>query len=150
MTSTAEAVALWVQVAAVLAAVGAAIVALVISARDRANAREIAAEDRRQALRQAHLMFELEASTRLTENLNRGGSTDRAEAGRMGSEALTLIGLLGADRLPTQWERRVGEDERLRDLLQSPQTPGFKKDAIEAQLAVNAVLGEIRDALNRP
>lgn len=65
-----------IQISAVLAAVAASIVALVVSALDRRNERRIADADRASALRHAHLMFELEAVTRLSRNLNRGGSTD--------------------------------------------------------------------------
>ena len=97
----------FIQVAAVLVAIGAAIIALVISASDRKNARQIADADRASTLRHAHLMFELEALTRLSENLNRGGSADPLERNRMGAEALTLVGVLSSDRVPQLWERRA-------------------------------------------
>ncbi|WP_061016684.1 hypothetical protein [Microbacterium sp. CCH5-D1] len=149
-----------IQILVLVAAVGAAIVALVVSAKDRKNAQriaegdraaaaELAAQDRREGLRQAHLMFELEALTKLLENLNRGGSTDPLETRRMGAEALTLIGALGSDRLPHQWERRVGDDERLEAAYEDPEMPEYKKDALEGQLAVNAVLHEIRRSLQQ-
>lgn len=149
-----------IQLLAVLAAVGASIVALVVSGKDRANAQkiaeadraaaaEVAMQDRREALRQAHLMFELQTLTRLLENLNRGGSTVPEEVKRLGAEALTLIGALGPERLPTLWEERVGDDGRLRTAYEDPEMPQFKKDALESQLAVNAVLREIREALQR-
>lgn len=155
---TAETISNIIQVLVLVAAVGAAIVALVVSAKDRRNAQRIAeedraaaanlaAEDRREALRQTHLMFELETLTKLLENLNRGGSTDPLETRRMGAEALTLIGALGPDRLPRQWERRVGGDERLEAAYEDPEMPEYKKDALEGQLAVNAVLREIRKSL---
>lgn len=137
-----------IQLAAVLAAVGAAIVALIISGLDRRNAREIANADRASTLRQAHLMFELDVLGRLSANLNRGGSTDPQESKRMGAEALTLIGLLSPERLPTLWEERVGVDDRLRAALEDPEMPGYKKTALETQLATSQVLREIRAEIN--
>lgn len=134
----------WIQVVAVLVAVGASLVALYISDRDRTNARQIAAADRRAALRQAKLLVDLENLTRLAENLNRGGSTDPAETKRMGAEALTLIGLIGPDLLPTQWAKRVGSNAHLEAKLRDEDFPEFKKYAIEAQLAVNTVVDLIR------
>nr|WP_201470992.1 hypothetical protein [Microbacterium hydrocarbonoxydans] len=149
----------FIQIFAVLAAVGASIVALTVSAKDRKSAQaiakgdrtaaaELAAQDRREALHQAHLIFELEALTRLLENLNRGGSTDRAEAGRMGAEALTLVGVLGQERVPHLWEEKAADDEKLQAHFVDPDMPQYKKDAIEVQLAVNALRREIRAVLD--
>ncbi|PWC03076.1 hypothetical protein [Agromyces badenianii] len=141
---------LWIQAGAVVVAVAASLVALYTSWRDRANARRIAAEDRRASLEQAKLMFDLEALLRLLENLNRGGSTDTQESRRMGSEALSLIGLLGPDLLPTQWQRRVGrDDEGFQTLLKDPGFPEFKKDAIEVQIAVNRVTRRVQALLDQ-
>jgi hypothetical protein len=141
----AEAAGFWIQVAAVVVAVAASIVALVISFLDRRNAKTIAADDRTDALASAKLMFELEQLLRLLENNNRGGTTDPLERSRMGAEALTLIGLLGQDRVPRQWTRRVGrDDDGLGELLVDDDMPDFKKDAIETQLALNAVVNEIK------
>ena len=89
-------------------------------------------------------MFELDALTRLSQNLNRGGSTDALEVRRMGAEALTLIGVLNPDRVPELWERRVGDDDRLRIAFNNSEMPDYKKDALETQLAISAVLREIR------
>ncbi|CAN5380292.1 hypothetical protein BH09ACT6_BH09ACT6_18650 [soil metagenome] len=139
-----------IQTAAVVAAVGAAIVALVISAKDRQTARDIAVDDRREALRQAHLMFELDALGRLAENRNRGGSADPQESSKLGAEALTLVGLIGPERIPAQWEHAQGDDGRLRKAWSDPAMPDFKKNAIETQLAVNTVLREIRESIARP
>lgn len=133
-----------IQITAVLAAVAASIVALVVSALDRRNARRIADADRASALRHAHLMFELEALTRLSQNLNRGGSTDDLERAQMGAEALTLVGLAGPGRIPVLWERKVGDDDRLREARDRRDMPDYKKDALEVQLAVSAVLRDIR------
>lgn len=90
-------------------------------------------------------MFELEALTRLTQNLNRGGSTDDLERARMGAEALTLVGVLSPDRIPELWEQKVGSDDRLRAAFADPEMPEYRKEALEAQLAINAVLREIRE-----
>jgi hypothetical protein len=147
---TQEQAALWIQVAAVIAAVAAAIIALIISAKDRVNARAIAQEDRAASLAQAKLMFDLDLLLRLLDNRNRGGSTDPQETARMGAEVLTLVGLLGPDRVPRQWAHHVEvDDDGLRDLLEDPEMPDFKKDAIETQLAANALMGEIRSILER-
>ncbi|MDM8083780.1 hypothetical protein QUV83_03245 [Cellulomonas cellasea] len=140
---------LWVQSIVALAAVVAAVVALMIGALDRRNARSIAAEDRRASLAHAKLMFDLDVLSRLLENLNRGGSSDPAETKRMGAEALTLIGLLGPDLLPTQWTKRVGDEAKLQGLLTDDDFPEWKKNAIEAQVAVNTVLAKIRAELAR-
>lgn len=141
---TQEQLSNWIQVAAVLAAVGASIVALVVSALDRRNARTIADADRAASLHHARLLFELEMATRLLENNNRGGSTDDVERAQLGAEALTMVGILGRGRVPRQWDRRVArDDEGLSDLLADPDLPDFKKDAVESQLAVNAILRAI-------
>jgi hypothetical protein len=146
-----EELALWIQVAAVVAALGAAVVALVVSAKDRKHSRLIAEEDRKAALLQAKLLLDLEALMRLLENRNRGGSSDRQESARLGAEALSLVGLIGRERIPRQWSRQVSDsDEALREYFDDPDLPAYKKDAIEAQLAVNGVLAEIKALLERP
>ncbi|MFF2622456.1 hypothetical protein [Oerskovia jenensis] len=134
---------LWIQSAVAVAAIAAAIMALVIGALDRRNARSIAAEDRRSALRHAKLMSDLELLSRLLENLNRGGSSDPDESKRMGAEALTLIGLLGPEILPSLWEARVGDDAKLRALASEDEFPLWKRNAIDVQLAVNDVVARI-------
>lgn len=142
----------YIQTAAVVVAVTASIVALVVSWRDRVNARRIAAEDRRAALEQAKLMFDLEALLRLLENQNRGGSSDDLERKRLGAEAMAIVGLIGPDRLPRLWQRRIGEDDNgLRAKLDDDEktTPEFLKWAIEVQLALNEVVEEIRKSVNR-
>lgn len=142
----------YIQTAAVVVAVGASVVALIVSWRDRVNARKIAAEDRRAALAQAKLMFDLEALLRLLENQNRGGSTDDLERKRLGAEAMAIVGLIGPERLPRLWERRIGhDDEGLRAKLDDDEkmTPEFLKWAIEVQLALNEVVEEIRKSVNR-
>ncbi len=116
------------------------------------NARKIATDDRRAALAQAKLMFDLEALLRLLENQNRGGSTDDLEQKRLGAEAMALVGLIGQERLPRLWQRRIGEDDDgLRAKLTDDEktTPEFLKWAIEVQLALNEVVEEIRQSVNR-
>lgn len=146
-----EELTLWIQASAIVVAIGASIVALVISWRDRVNARLIASEDRRAALEQAKLMFDLEALLRLLENQNRGGSTDDLERARLGAEAMALVGLIGPNRLPTLWKRRIGhDDDGLRaKLTEESETPDFLKHTIETQLALNEVVREIYTAVNR-
>ena len=140
----------FIQTAAVLVAVVASLVALFTSSRDRANARKIAAEDRRVALEQAKLMFDLEALLRLLQNHNRGGSTDALERKQMGAEAQAIIGMLGPDLLPQLWDRRIGvEEEKLREMLADDTTQEFKKWQYETQLAMNATTARIRALIDR-
>lgn len=114
-----------------------------LAADDRAAAARVAHEDRRESLRHARLMHELDTLSKLLTNLNRGGSSDRAESQRMGAEALTLIGMLGQERLPNLWAERAGDEDKLRAAYEDPDMPEHKKDALEAQIAVNAILREI-------
>lgn len=102
---TTEALNLWIQTAVAIAAVAAAIIALVVSAKDRQNARRIAAEDRRAALEHARLMFDLDLLTRLSQNLQRGGHTDPVKVQDMGAEVVALANAIGPERLPLFWQR---------------------------------------------
>lgn len=134
----------WIQAAAVLAAVGAAIVALIVSALDRANAQKIAAKDRAVNIRQARLMFEMEALLRLSQNLRRGGHSDPTISKDMGAEAGALIGAIGAGRLPRNWENRIAKDDPgLREFVADASEPGWVRNSVEAQIALNAVSEEL-------
>lgn len=147
---TKEEVALWVQVAAVVAAVVAAIIALVISALDRRNARRIAAEDRRAALEHSQLLFEQSELLKLLQNLRRGGHTDEDKIKDMGAEAGAIIGAIGPDRLPRNWEARVAQThEELRVFMDDPSKPEWLRRSVEAQVALNEVTQEIRERLAR-
>lgn len=147
---TEQALSNWIQAAAVVAAVFAAIVALRIAGKDRRESRAIAADDRKASLQQAKLLFDLELLLRLLENRNRGGSTDRQEVSRMGAEALTLVGMVGRERLPRQFDRHVEvDDDGLRAMLEDDETPQVVKDAVETQLAVNGLLRQIRGLVDR-
>lgn len=142
---TKEEVALWVQVAAVVAAVVAATIALVVSALDRRNARRIADEDRRAALRQAHMMFELQALLRLAQNTSRGGHSDTNISKDMGAEWAALVGALGPDRVPISWAKLVDlPPEGVKAKLTDDGTPEWLKKSIEAHMALAAVAEEIR------
>src|SRR5450756_483483 len=99
---------LWIQTLVAVAAVAAAIVALVVSAKDRENARQIAAEDRRAALEHAKLMFDLDVLLRLSENFERAGHVDKEVAKDMGAEARALLNVLGPERLPQAWADKRG------------------------------------------
>jgi hypothetical protein len=133
-----------IQTVAVIVALAAAIIALVLSAKDRATAREIAAKEREQA----KLIFELEQLLRLLENRNRGGSPEKDESARLGAEALTLVGMLGPDLLPEQWSRQVEkDDDGLRAIAAEPDFPQYKKDAIEVQIAMNATMRRLREVI---
>ncbi|SDZ26556.1 hypothetical protein [Herbiconiux ginsengi] len=148
---TQDALALWIQVIAVLAAIGAvvaavlaavtaSVVAVVLGALDRRNAQRISVRDHEFQ----RLFREQELLQRLLENYNRGGSTDSAEASRMGSEALTLIGAIGPQRLPELWANHVDSDAALHALLDDPEMPDYKKEAIKVQLALNANHRDLR------
>lgn len=151
----------WIQGATGVVALVAAGAALVVSwldrresraeaDRDRCAARELAQEDRAAAAHHARLAFELEALTRLAENRNRGGSQDHEERARLGAEALTLVGIVGRERIPSQWDRQVEKSsDELRAHLVDPDLHQWKIDAIEVQLAINDVLGELDRATSR-
>jgi hypothetical protein len=148
---TPDQIALLVQVAAVVAAVGASIVALIISALDRRNARKIAAKDRKDSLRQAQLLFEQEVLLRLLQNARRAGSTDPLERDQLGAEAAALIGLLGPERLPMNWENRVGKnqsEDEMRAFVADASKQEFLRRAVEVQLALNTTTAQIRAILN--
>lgn len=152
-----EELALWVQVAAVLVALGAAVAAIWVGAVDRRNAQRIADEDRRNAqriaeddrraaLRQSRLMFELDAALRLAENQRRGGSSDQAESSRMGTEAGVLAGLLGPELLPhLSSELNPESEDELREYMAQADTPEWKRRAVEAHLALRRIVRELRE-----
>lgn len=138
-------IALWVQGAAVLVAVGASLVALVTSHLDRRNNRKIAAETRAADIRVRSLLLELEYAIRLATNRNMGGSSDSGESKRLGAEALALVTLLGAERVPAQWEKLVGHgSEELLGKMDEPETPDWVKHKIETGAAVQRILTEFR------
>jgi hypothetical protein len=145
---TEDQLALWVQVAAVVVALAAAIVALVVSAADRRNARSIAEADRREALEQGKLIFEMELLTRLLENARRGGSQDPEIRAQLGAEAGALIGAIGPNRLPLSWEDRIGKDEAgLRSFVADEANQLWLRKSVETQLALMGVTAEIESRL---
>lgn len=134
-----------IQIAAVVVALGAAIVALVIASMDRRSAIGIAEDDRRVAIDQARLLAELEAAVRLSVLEARGGHTDPAVSKDMGAETLALVAMLGPDRLPQMWERRVTKsDEEFRAFIADESRPEHLRDAVEAERAVQAILDDLR------
>ena len=134
-----------IQVVAVVVAIGASIVALVIASMDRRNALKIAEGDRRAAVDQARLLAELDAATRLSVLEARGGHTDPVISKDMGAETLALIAMLGPDRVPEMWKRRVAKsDEELRAFIADENEPQFLRDAVEAERAVHDILHELR------
>lgn len=138
-------IALWVQVAAVIVAIGASGVALIVSALDRKNARKIAAEDRLMAIRHGRLTFEMEALIRLSLNLQRGGSNDVQKSRDRGAEAGAIIGAIGPERLPHNWEKRIEKtEEELRAFVADESKEDWLRRAVEAQLALMEVTEEIR------
>lgn len=141
---TTQDLTLWIQAAAVVAAVGAAIVALIISALDRHNARTIAAKDRAVSIKHTRLMFELDALLKLSQVLRRGGHTDENIRKDIGAEAGALIGAIGAQRLPRNWENRIAKDDAgLREFLADESKSEWVRNSVEAQVALNAVSAEL-------
>lgn len=137
------------QSIAILAAVIATIAGFVIARQDRNEARRLAARNHAASVRHAHLLFQLDALSRLAANLNQGGSSNSEESKRLGAEALTLIGLLDSDLLPTLWEERVGDEEKLQSAANQPGMPGWKLHTIETQLAINKLLKRIDEEMKR-
>lgn len=138
---THENLTLWIQAAAVVAAVTAAIISLWIAAVDRKNAQRIAEDDRQEALRQSKLQFDMGVLLRLLENQTRGGSTDLLERDKMGAEARALIGYLGPDLVPNLWASRISlTEDQIRQLM-SPESdsPEWQKDTFEVYLALMAL-----------
>lgn len=133
-----------IQIAAVIVAVGASLVALVIASMDRRNAIKIAEDDRRAATDQARLLAELQAAIRLSVLEARGGHTNPAIRKDMGAETLALIAMLGPDRVPEMWKRRVEKsDEKLRAFIADENEPQFLRDAAEAERAVHDILRDL-------
>ena len=155
---TGEEVGLWIQGASVVVALGASVLALALGVTDRRAAqrnaeddrraaRALAEDERRAALRQAHLLVELEALLRLAENQRRGGSSDAEESSRLGSEAATLTGLIGPERLPhLSAQLNPESDAELRDYMQASDTPEWQRRAVEAHLALRRTVEELRSA----
>lgn len=134
-----------IQIAAVVVAVGASLVALSIASMDRRNAIKIAQDDRRAAIDQARLLAELEAAIRLSVLEARGGHTDPVVSKDMGAETLALVSMLGPDRVPEMWKRRVTKsNEDLRAFVADESEPEFLRDAVEAERAVHDILRDLR------
>lgn len=134
-----------IQIVATIVAAGAAVVALVIASMDRRNAIKIAEDDRRVTIDQARLQAELEAAVRLTVLEARGGHTDPVLSKDMGAETLALIAMLGPERVPEMWRRRVTKsDEELRNFIADVREPQYLRDTVEAERAVQAILDELR------
>lgn len=130
----------WVQIAAVLVAVGAAVSALVIATVDRKTQLRIA---RHQAML-SRLSIELEYAVRLAANRAHGGSTDPMEVKRLGAEAMALTSVVGKRWAPLQYERTTDgkTPDELRVMLSEDEAtaPQWFKDRLEAGLAVQAIV----------
>lgn len=134
------------QLAATLVALATGIAALSIAHKDRRHATKLAEDDRRSALRQAQLMSELDAATRLAINLGRGGHMDKEIRKSMGTEALTLITLLGPERVPDLWASRSASTEDLRAKADDESREPWDRGRAEAAGAMSAIIDEIRAA----
>lgn len=134
-----------IQIVAVLVAVAASVVALIIASMDRRTAIRVAEDDRRVAIDQARLLAELEAAVRLSVLEARGGHTDPVISKDIGAETLALIAMLGPERVPEIWKRRVSKsDEELRTFIADQTEPEHLRDAVEAERAVHDVLRDLR------
>lgn len=139
----------WIQVAAVLAAVGASSTALRIATKDRHEQRELARRDREQT----RLALELDYALRLSENLNHGGSTDPTETKRLGAEAMALGGVLGEQWVPIYYRhlmdgRSVAELEALPAQPDS-EMPDWVAWRNEATVAVQRIGERLRKLSDR-
>lgn len=133
------------QVLATAAALGASFIALVIAAQDRKSAIKIAEDDRRTAVDQALLLSELDAAKRLAILEARGGHTDPEARSDIAAETLALTALLGPDRVPHMWSRRVEKtDGELRAFIEDQSKEQFLRDAVEAERAVHDILSDLR------
>lgn len=134
-----------IQIVAIIVTAGTAIVALVIASMDRRNAVWVAEYDRRVAIEQARLLAELEASVRLSVLEARAGHKDPVISRDMAAEALALVAMLGPERVPEMWKRRVAKtDEELRACIADESKPQYIRDAVEAERAVHSILDELR------
>ena len=62
-----------------------------------------------------------------------------------GAEALALVALLGPERVPHLWTRRVGKtDQELREFVADESKEQFVRDAVEAERAMSAIASELR------
>lgn len=135
----------WIQAVSTLVTLGAVLVALHIASADRKHAAEIAKADRKSNARQARLIFEWEAAKRLSILEARGGHTDKVISKDMGAETLALIALLGPDRVPRMWDRRVGmTDAELGAFIDDEGEPQFLRDSVEAEQAMTSIASEMR------
>ncbi len=89
-------------------------------------------------------MFELDMLVRLSKNLRRGGHSERSISKDMGAEAGALISVLGPERLPRNWQKRVGKDKKdLLDFMNDKSNEAWLRHAVEAHLAMSDVLAEL-------
>lgn len=131
----------FIQLFAVLVAVGASVVAIVIATQDRRTQLRIAIQDREQA----RLALELEYAIRLSANRNMGGSTDPAETKRLGAEAMALVGVVGERWAPEQYAHIMDghTPETLAAAHAGDDTPQWIKWRTESTLAVQLIVAEI-------
>ncbi|GGD00548.1 hypothetical protein GCM10011512_29280 [Tersicoccus solisilvae] len=137
-----EWVAIWVQAAATLVALGGSGAALVIAAMDRRNAQRIAAEDRRQV----RLSRERELLLRASELLRRRGDIDIERAKDRGAELGSILSALGPDRMPSAWAKHVKlSDAEALAIARDEDKEWWIRAEAEAHLA----LGEVGRELQR-
>lgn len=127
-----------------LAAVSTSLIALWTSARDRLNAQDIAAKDRRVSV----LVRELECAVRLADVTAFGGSTDSDQVKRVGAWRLALI-LVLSERVPAQWESftEVASAQEIRDVVTDDDpTTLVARRRNESVAAILDILDDLRDA----
>ena len=128
----------WIQLAAVLAALGASVVALIIATLDRRTQMRIA----RATSEQNRLAVELEYAIRLSANRNRAGSSDPEESKRLGAEAMALVGVIGPRWVPIQYQHVMAgmTPDQIAAKHADPDTPDWMKWRTESTLAVQAIV----------
>lgn len=149
-SDTAQVIAIWTQAAVAVAAVAAAIIALVVSHKERATMKAIAAEDRRAALERSKLLFDLDILIRLSQNLERAGHSDQAVSRDMGAEASALLNYLGPDRLPLTWaHKRKNTLDEAREYAEREDIPDYKRHAIEVLFEIDRLSRQIEQTVHR-
>lgn len=136
-----------VQVVGIVVSTGGVVAALAIAVTGNRAADRRAEEDRAEARRAARHRDEVDMLTRLTLNLERGGSSDPDERARMGVEATTLLMALGPERLPVAYALHVGDSpDDVRGFISDPSVPAWRQAANEVLMELQRVIVEERAA----
>jgi len=123
------------------------VAALTIAVLGNRAADRRAEADRAESRRAAQYARDVDMLERLTQNLERGGSSDPVERARMGVEAITLLVALAEERLPLAYQRRAKMSlDEIRATLDDPSVPEWRQAANEVLLELRRTLDEERAA----